>query len=137
MNTYVNSLETKFKDNAKIPTPLEGESYFYRHQPVKFKVVIEGTTMKEYSATGKIYLTDKRFMFIAQEPSTDFETFHVILRDVISSMRSPPPRFKKKKVFSVRINMGNDVFIISLRYKNKHLEDKKIFEDYLTMLLRV
>jgi len=133
----INSLETKFQDNDKIPIPLEGESYYHRHQPVKFKVVVEGTTVKKYSATGKIYLTDKRLMFIAQEPSDGFETFHVTLRDITSSIKSSPPRFKKKKVFSVRINLGDDIFIISLCYKNQNLGDKKIFEDYYSMLLRV
>ncbi|CAB4405587.1 unnamed protein product [Rhizophagus irregularis] len=137
MSTYINSLETKFHENTKIPVPLAGESYFHRHQPIKFKVVIEGTTIKEYSATGKIFLTDKRLMFIAQEPLHNFETFHVMLKDVYSSIKSPPPRFKKKKVFSVRINIGDEVLIISLRYKSKNLGDKKIFEDYYSMLVRV
>jgi hypothetical protein len=137
MNMYMNSLETKFHDNTKIPIPLQAESYFHRHQPVNLKVVIEGDT-KEYSATGKIYLTDKRLMFVAQEPCNDFETFHIMLSDVVSTIKSPPPRFRKKKVFSVRINSRNDdILLISLRYKSKHLGDKKIFEDYYSMLLRV
>jgi hypothetical protein len=140
---HINSLETKFKGgNERMPVPLVGESYYHRHQPVKFHVVIEGmeeTSTQMYSATGKIHLTDKRLIFIAQEPCNNLETFHVMLEDIISSIKSQsrPRSFKKKKTFSERINLRNDiVFIISIRYKKKDLKEKMSFEDYYSMLVR-
>src|SRR3954451_8317220 len=94
---YIDSLETRFQENGKYPIPLAGgESYYHRHQPVKFNMVIERTPIQKYSATGKIFLTDKRLMFIAQEPS-DFETFHVMFEDVATSIKSSPTGIFKKK----------------------------------------
>ncbi|CAG8437879.1 7992_t:CDS:1 [Funneliformis caledonium] len=135
---YINSLETRYKEHERSPIPLEGESYFYRHQPVKFRVEVEGTPKKQYSETGKIFLTDKRLMFIAQIPSSidgNFETFHVMLDDVNSSIISSH-RIFKRNTFTVRITLRNgEVFIMSLGYQRKDLEAKKIFRDYYGMLL--
>ncbi|CAI2163183.1 1592_t:CDS:1 [Funneliformis geosporum] len=135
---YINSLETRYKEHERIPIPLEGESYFYRHQPVKFRVEVEGTPIKQYLETGKIFLTDKRLMFISQLSTSiddNFETFHVMLEDVNSSIISSP-RIFKRNTFTVRITLRNGVvFIMSLGYQRKDLEAKKVFQDYYGMLL--
>ncbi len=132
----INSLETRIKENEKSPIPLEGESYYYRHQPIKFRAEVEGIPIKKYSETGKIFFTDKRLMFIAQNPSPndDFETFHVMLGDIISSIIST--RIFKKNTFSIRITLrGGTVIVMSLGFKKKDLVAKKTFEDYYAMLL--
>src|SRR6266498_1630704 len=133
---YINSLETRFQEGGKFPIPLKDESYFHRHQPIKFHVEIEGSPIKQYSGTGKIFLTDQRLIFIARKTSSidDFETFHVMLGDIISSIKFTPQKHEKN-TFSVRIALKNGViFIMSLDYEKKDLEHKRIFEDYYGML---
>src|SRR5688572_28355359 len=131
-----NSLETRFQEGGKFPIPLKNESYFHRYQPMKFHVEIEGTPAKQYSATGKILLTDQRLTFIARKTSSidDFETFHIMLGDVVSSIVTTQKH--KEKTFSVRIALKSGiVFTMSLDYKRKDLKHKRIFEDYYGMLL--
>ncbi|CAG8572620.1 16456_t:CDS:1 [Acaulospora morrowiae] len=134
----VNSLTTRFYNDEKEPDPMEGESYFYRHYPVKFSVEIKNAknATTKHSAYGMVFITDKRIMFIAEEPTPDgFDTFHIFLGDVVSSVRQINKYFRKN-VFSVTITLRTGVIInMDIAYDLEDIEDKRIFEDYYGMLV--
>ncbi|CAI2176341.1 13745_t:CDS:1 [Funneliformis geosporum] len=130
----INSLETRIQENRKFPVPLKSESYFHHHQPIKFHAIIEGTPLILSAEAGEIFLTDKRLIFIARKPSPidEFETFHIMLGDITSSILFP----SKKDTFSVSVTMRSGIEVImSFSYEKIHLEDKKIFEAYYGMLI--
>ncbi|CAG8636203.1 3749_t:CDS:2 [Acaulospora colombiana] len=102
----VNSLPTRIRDDEKVPVPIENESYFYQHSPVKFSVEIKEKKNKNaprrYTAYGMVFITDKRLMFVTEEPTSD----------------------------------GNGTIInMAITYDLEDLEDKRIFEDYYGMLI--
>ncbi|CAG8677035.1 8028_t:CDS:1 [Acaulospora morrowiae] len=135
----VNSLPTRIHNDEIEPDPMEDESYFYRHYPVKFSVEIKNAknTITKYSPCGMVFITDKRIMFIAEEPTPDdsFETFHIFLEDVVSSVRRVNKYFRKN-VFSVTITLRTGVIInMDIVYDMEDIEDKRIFEDYYGMLV--
>ncbi|RHZ44691.1 hypothetical protein Glove_712g26 [Diversispora epigaea] len=131
----INSLPTRIQDEEIVPIPLEHESYFYRHSPVKF--TFELNNIIKHSATGMIFLTDKRLMFISEDLNEKFQTFYIKLADIVSSVRSVNMNFfGNNNVFSVTNKLRNgDAIKMSIEYDPVDTEDKRIFEDYYGMLI--
>ncbi|CAG8552473.1 12474_t:CDS:1 [Racocetra fulgida] len=138
---YVNTLPVRIRNGHKFPIPLENESYYHRHQPVEFSIKFKSPPMVQ-SATGMIFLTDKRIIFIAYEPSSDgFENFYVMLADVVSSVKQKKSFFDFNSYFqhnTIALEMtlrDKTSFNMSITYDDEDSEQKGIFEDYYGMLL--
>ncbi|CAG8772614.1 21757_t:CDS:1, partial [Racocetra persica] len=138
---YVNTLPVRIRNGHKFPVPLENESYYHRHQPVEFSIKFKSSPVVQ-SATGMIFLTDKRIIFIAYEPSPDeFENFYVMLADVVSSVKQEKSFFDFKSYFqhnTLAFEMtlrDKTSFNMSITYDDEDIEQKGIFEDYYGMLL--
>ncbi|KAF0342379.1 hypothetical protein F8M41_016151 [Gigaspora margarita] len=133
---YINSLPIRIRNGHKFPIPLEHESYYHRHQPVEFSFKLKNTSMTN-SATGMIFLTDKRFIFIAYEPG-ELESFYFMLADIVSSVASKClfSNVFNHNTLSLDISLKDKKsFTMSITYDYEDIEQKGIFMDYYGMLL--
>ncbi|CAG8554770.1 hypothetical protein C2G38_2031734 [Gigaspora rosea] len=133
----INSLPIRIRNGHKFPIPLENESYYHRHQPVEFSFKLKNSST--YSATGMIFLTDKRFIFIAYEPGQgELESFYFMLADIVSSVVSKSlfSNFFNHNTLSLDIALKEkNSFTMSITYDYEDIEQKGIFMDYYGMLL--
>ncbi|CAG8607564.1 5153_t:CDS:1 [Diversispora eburnea] len=136
----VNSLPTRIQNDEIVPIPLERESYFYRHSTVKFTFELKNVDniIIKHSACGMLFLSDKRLMFISDDLNEKFQTFHIKLADIVSSVRSASINFfrNNNNVFSVTNKLRNGAVVnMAIEYDPEDQEDKRIFEDYYGMLI--
>ncbi|CAJ0839333.1 18679_t:CDS:2 [Entrophospora sp. SA101] len=134
-------IQRSYRKGEIDPLPIKGEGYYHRHEPAEFTVEEVKNSNVKYTAVGTIFLTDKRIIFIANEPSIPdgFKTFYVFLSDIVSSVT--PPKFfsyKNKNVFTTEIKLKNSAVLkLSVNYCGGYQEDEEardIFEDYYGML---
>nr|CAG8605689.1 12055_t:CDS:2 [Entrophospora candida] len=133
---YINTLPIRYINGERRPTPVKGEGYYHQYEPVEFTMEVKNSDVK-HTAIGRIYLTDKRLIFIADKSSklSEFDTFYIIMTDIVSSVM--PPKFtttyRSKTVFSTEITLKKSVLKISVNYCGGYEQDveaKGIFEDY-------
>ncbi|CAJ0634677.1 4662_t:CDS:2 [Entrophospora sp. SA101] len=89
----------------------------------------------KHTAIGRIYLTDKRLIFIADKSSklSGFDTFYIIMTDIVSSVM--PPKFtttyRSKTVFSTEITLKKSVLKISVNYCEGEIEKLGMGSEYI------
>ncbi|CAG8473241.1 3843_t:CDS:1 [Paraglomus occultum] len=133
---YINSLPIVISRDLKIPTPVSGEGFFYRHSSVSFTVETRVPRIR-HSARGTIYITDKRMIFVASDASSDgFETFYLLLTDIVSSVKtaSGAGRFNRN-MFCLTLQLSDTrTVIITVEFDKRDLKAKQTLEDYYTMI---
>ncbi|CAJ0839929.1 16401_t:CDS:2 [Entrophospora sp. SA101] len=78
----------------------------------------------KHTAIGRIYLTDKRLIFIADKSSklSGFDTFYIIMTDIVSSVMPPKFTTTYRKGEIEKLGMGSE-YIINSSYYNDDYHD--------------
>ncbi|CAG8663874.1 8171_t:CDS:1 [Ambispora gerdemannii] len=139
---YINTLPIRVRNSLKIPIAVENEGFFYRHHPVTFSLVASNTrnSKKSYRASGRIFLTDKRLIFIADKPSNDgFETFSLIFTYVSTSMLAPIA-IRNSFAVTLALNSSNsnnaiETLKLTITFDSKDMKAKQTMADYYSMIM--
>jgi len=133
---YINSLPIAIANDIKIPAPVNGEGFFYRHSSVLFTVETKAPRIR-HAAKGTIYITDKRMIFLAPDATSDgFETFYLLLADIVSSVKTAngAGRFNRN-MFCLTLKLSDTrTVIITVEFDKRELKAKQTLEDYYTMI---
>ncbi|KAG9294373.1 hypothetical protein G9A89_001878 [Geosiphon pyriformis] len=141
---YLNALPFETRFSYKFPIQVEGEQFFYRYHPIKIRLSISkpphSTPKTTHKAVGRIFLTDKRLIFIADAPSQDgFETFSLILDDITTSSRVDGSHsISRPCTFSLIITLTNmNIVKLDFIFKidKKDLKAKETMQDYYGMMI--
>ncbi|CAG8515406.1 10066_t:CDS:1 [Ambispora leptoticha] len=142
---YVNTLPIRIHNSSKIPIAVDNEGFFYRHHPVTFSLVsVTRNKEKSYSATGRVFITDKRLIFVADKPSEDgFETFSLILKDVSTSTLASVNPIASRYTFAVTLSLNSssnnnaiDTLKVTVTFDPTDVKAKKTMADYYSMIMQ-
>lgn len=118
----------------KVPAPLSEEGFYFRHYLLFNITTLRGPEVSLNSAqNGFVYLTTKRLIFIADNPTPTFESLSIILENIYSFRFIRTHSSKELGIIVVTSNCES--FKIVLEFKENERPRSLVFTDYLKMIL--